>query len=105
LADVEGEVAGKTHWTLWKGKVDPHRVSAHITPVEPGQFLVEVREVVKLKGEVLDDGRKHDIEWTLIQRLSPKRALEILERSEERADRTYDSCRGCSSCGRMWLGC
>jgi hypothetical protein len=105
LPDVEGEAAGRTHWTRWKGKVAPYRVSVHITQVKQKQFLVEVREVVKREGEVLDDGRQHDIEWTLIQRLSPKRALEILKRSEERADRTYEGCRGCSSCSRMWLGC
>jgi hypothetical protein len=104
MPDAEGEVIGRTLWTEWRGK-PAHRISVHITRVKQGQLLVEVREVARLEGEVLDDGRKHDIEWTLIQRLSPKQALEILQRSEERAERTYDSCRGCSSCGRLWLGC
>lgn len=104
MPDVEGEVAGRTLWTEWKG-MPGRRISVHITRVKQGQLLVEVREVARYEGEVLDDGRKHDIEWTLIQRLAPKRALEILQRSEERAERTYDTCRGCSSCGRLWLGC
>jgi hypothetical protein len=66
------------------GSIWQHQV--RVIPVRGKGHLVHVVTVLMDDdGEVFHRGRSNDLEWELIQRVEPDRALEIAARAEERA--------------------
>lgn len=70
----------------------PHRrvvYAVHLVPLRqrPGFLVQLVRMHHDDEGAVTSSGRDEELEWQLIQRAEPDRALAIMERANERADR------------------
>lgn len=64
------------------------QLSIHLLGIMDGTVLVQIMEVTRDdKGEVTSKKQRTDLEWLVAQRAEPDRALALMKKANERADK------------------
>jgi len=63
-------------------------LSIHVIRIMDGSMLVQIMEISRDdKGEVSEKKQRTDLEWLVAQRTEPDRALAVMKKANERADK------------------
>jgi hypothetical protein len=95
VLEEEGfELAPTDRADRYKSSIKPHanksneQLSIHILGIMDGTVLVQIMEVTRdEKGEVTEKKHRTDLEWLVAQRAEPDRALAVMKKANERADK------------------
>ena len=74
----------KHHW----GSKESSELTIHLLQIVDGTVLVQIFEIERdERGDVTEKKQRPDLEWLVAQRAEPDRALALMKKANERADK------------------